>query len=36
MFDKWRASTQEDLEVSLEDMKNAYENLDETLKSACI
>ncbi|MBD3795754.1 MAG: histidinol dehydrogenase [Epsilonproteobacteria bacterium] len=34
MFDKWRASTQEDLEVSLEDMKNAYENLDETLKSA--
>jgi len=33
-FDKWMPSNSEDLEIDKEDMKKAYENLDEDLKKA--
>jgi histidinol dehydrogenase len=33
-FDKWAPTKDEDLEISKDEMKNAYENLDEKLKCA--
>ncbi|MEO1928681.1 MAG: histidinol dehydrogenase [Nautiliaceae bacterium] len=33
-FDKWEPKTDEDLEISKDEMKKAYENLDEELKKA--
>ncbi|AZV46568.1 histidinol dehydrogenase [Nautilia sp. PV-1] len=33
-FDKWSPETDRELEISEEEMKNAYENLDDKLKSA--
>ncbi len=33
-FDKWTPKTNEDLEITKDEMKNAYENLDEKLKKA--
>lgn len=33
-FDKWEVKSDEELLISKEDMKKAYENIDENLKSA--